>query len=197
MEPGKVDDVIYALQLARDKAIKITRTLALDRARHRDAIEAWPLVAEDEIRYVWPTIRDHLSRCGVLIGPSGIEIRPTTPGRRRRHGHHRAAAQQHHDHRREPHRDPGDFPHVPPIDDRACVWSGGTVPARPCHLKPWHTGRSHRNLACVFRCCCRRGYLRLAHEHAVDPWLPRTFEERHARRSLAEARRRLSGTSCG
>ncbi|MFI6098224.1 DEAD/DEAH box helicase family protein [Lentzea sp. NPDC051213] len=45
----------------------------------RDAVEASRLVAEDEIRYVWPTIRDHLGQCGVLIGPSGIEIRPYHP----------------------------------------------------------------------------------------------------------------------
>ncbi|NYH92949.1 DEAD/DEAH box helicase family protein [Actinopolymorpha rutila] len=49
----------------------------------RDAIEASPLAADrelkDEVFYVWPTIRDHLSRCGVLIGPSGVEIRPYHP----------------------------------------------------------------------------------------------------------------------
>ncbi|MEU7753770.1 helicase C-terminal domain-containing protein [Micromonospora sp. NPDC049171] len=49
----------------------------------RDAIAASPLVTDrrlkDEIRYVWPTVRDHLTQCGVLIGPSGIEIRPYHP----------------------------------------------------------------------------------------------------------------------
>ena len=49
----------------------------------RDAIEASPLVTDrelkDEMRYVWPTVRDHLTQCGVLIGPSGIEIRPYHP----------------------------------------------------------------------------------------------------------------------
>ncbi|KQV11420.1 MULTISPECIES: DEAD/DEAH box helicase family protein [unclassified Kitasatospora] len=49
----------------------------------RDAIEASPLVTDrelkDDVRYVWPTVRDHLAQCGVLIGPSGIEIRPYHP----------------------------------------------------------------------------------------------------------------------
>ncbi|WP_306368719.1 DEAD/DEAH box helicase family protein [Nocardiopsis sp. CC223A] len=45
----------------------------------RDAIEESPLIDKDEIKYVWPAVRDHLSRCGVLIGPSGIEIRPYHP----------------------------------------------------------------------------------------------------------------------
>jgi hypothetical protein len=63
----------------------------------RDAIEASPLIAEDrlkdetdevkaeakklrdEIKWVWPKVRDHLIQCGVLIGPSGIEIRPYHP----------------------------------------------------------------------------------------------------------------------
>ncbi|MBA0127286.1 DEAD/DEAH box helicase family protein [Haloechinothrix sp. YIM 98757] len=45
----------------------------------RDAIEASAFVDEDEIKYVWPTVREHLTRCGVLIGPSGIEIRPYHP----------------------------------------------------------------------------------------------------------------------
>jgi hypothetical protein len=60
----------------------------------RDAIEASPLVAaaslkdetdevkaevkklRDEIKWVWPKVREHVTHCGVLIGPSGIEIRP-------------------------------------------------------------------------------------------------------------------------
>ena len=63
----------------------------------RNAIEASPLVTEfalpdesdqvkaevkklrDEIKWVWPTVREHLAQCGVLIGPSGIEIRPYHP----------------------------------------------------------------------------------------------------------------------
>ncbi|MGW1438709.1 DEAD/DEAH box helicase family protein [Streptomyces griseus] len=49
----------------------------------RDAIEASPLVTDrvlkDEAMYVWPTVRDHLTQCGILIGPSGIEIRPYHP----------------------------------------------------------------------------------------------------------------------
>jgi hypothetical protein len=63
----------------------------------RDAIDASPLVADisvkgeadevkaevkklrDEIKWVWPKVREHLTKCGVLIGPSGIEIRPYHP----------------------------------------------------------------------------------------------------------------------
>jgi hypothetical protein len=45
----------------------------------RDAIESSPFVEDDEARWVWPTVRDHLNRCGVLIGPSGIEVRPYHP----------------------------------------------------------------------------------------------------------------------
>ncbi|WP_329159872.1 DEAD/DEAH box helicase family protein [Streptomyces sp. NBC_01717] len=49
----------------------------------RDAIEASPLVTDRELkyeaRYVWPSVRDHLTQCGILIGPSGIEIRPYHP----------------------------------------------------------------------------------------------------------------------
>lgn len=45
----------------------------------RDAVEASPYVGDKEIKYVWPKVRDHLSRCGVLVGPSGIEIRPYHP----------------------------------------------------------------------------------------------------------------------
>lgn len=47
--------------------------------RAREAIEASPYVQTKEAKYVWPTIRDHLGHCGVLIGPSGIEIRPYHP----------------------------------------------------------------------------------------------------------------------
>lgn len=45
----------------------------------RDAVEASRYVGDKEIEYVWPKVRDHLGRCGVLIGPSGIEIRPYHP----------------------------------------------------------------------------------------------------------------------
>lgn len=49
----------------------------------RDAIEASPLVTdrtlEEQMVYVWPAVRDHLTQSGVLIGPSGIEIRPYHP----------------------------------------------------------------------------------------------------------------------
>ncbi|MGW1974213.1 DEAD/DEAH box helicase family protein [Streptomyces sp. NPDC001889] len=49
----------------------------------RAAIEASRLVTDrelkDEAMYVWPTVRDHLTHCGILIGPSGIEIRPYHP----------------------------------------------------------------------------------------------------------------------
>ncbi|MHB1597069.1 MAG: DEAD/DEAH box helicase [Streptosporangiaceae bacterium] len=66
-------------------------------AAARDAIDASPLVADvavrgeteevkaevkklrDEIKWVWPKVREHLTRCGVLIGPSGIEVRPYHP----------------------------------------------------------------------------------------------------------------------
>jgi hypothetical protein len=33
----------------------------------------------DEIKWVWPKVREHVTHCGVLIGPSGIEIRPYHP----------------------------------------------------------------------------------------------------------------------
>ncbi|MCK9876968.1 DEAD/DEAH box helicase family protein [Frankia sp. Ag45/Mut15] len=45
----------------------------------RDAVEKSPFASDDEIKYVWPEVRDQLGRCGVLIGPSGIEIRPYHP----------------------------------------------------------------------------------------------------------------------
>ncbi|SEB29336.1 Type III restriction enzyme, res subunit [Rhodococcus pyridinivorans] len=47
--------------------------------RTRAAIESSPFIEKKEVKYVWPIIRDRLSRCGVLIGPSGIEIRPYHP----------------------------------------------------------------------------------------------------------------------
>ncbi|MFB7335246.1 DEAD/DEAH box helicase [Streptomyces adustus] len=49
----------------------------------RDIIEASPLVTDrdrkDNALYIWPAVRDHLTRCGILIGPSGIEISPYHP----------------------------------------------------------------------------------------------------------------------
>lgn len=45
----------------------------------RDTIESSPFVEDDEARWVWPAVRDHLNRCGVLIGSSAIEIRPYHP----------------------------------------------------------------------------------------------------------------------
>ncbi|WP_101789189.1 DEAD/DEAH box helicase family protein [Nonomuraea indica] len=34
---------------------------------------------KDEIKWAWPKVREYLTHCGVLIGPSGIEIRPYHP----------------------------------------------------------------------------------------------------------------------
>lgn len=45
----------------------------------RETIEGSQFVGTDEGRYVWPTVREHLTHCGVLIGPSAIEIRPYHP----------------------------------------------------------------------------------------------------------------------
>jgi hypothetical protein len=63
----------------------------------RDLIEMSPLVAgdkvknepadaqaeikklRDDVKWVWPKVREHLTHCGMLIGPSGIEIRPYHP----------------------------------------------------------------------------------------------------------------------
>lgn len=45
----------------------------------RDAVDASPFSNENEVKWVWPTVRERLDRCGVLIGPSGIEIRPYHP----------------------------------------------------------------------------------------------------------------------
>jgi hypothetical protein len=44
-----------------------------------DTIEQSPHVQDKEAKWVWPPVRDHLNRCGVLIGSSGIEIRPYHP----------------------------------------------------------------------------------------------------------------------
>lgn len=35
--------------------------------------------ADDAIKYVWGTVQGNLTRCGVLIGPSSVEIRPYHP----------------------------------------------------------------------------------------------------------------------
>jgi hypothetical protein len=56
----------------------------------RDAIESSPFVEDDEARWVWPAVRDHLNRCGVLIGSSGIEIRPYHPPTSLNHGYSQA-----------------------------------------------------------------------------------------------------------
>ena len=48
----------------------------------RDTIEASPFVEDDEVRWVWPAVRDHLNRCGVLIGSSGSRSGRTTRRRR-------------------------------------------------------------------------------------------------------------------
>lgn len=45
----------------------------------RAAIEKSSYVEDKEFRYVWPRVREHLGHCGVLIGSSGIEIRPYHP----------------------------------------------------------------------------------------------------------------------
>ncbi len=44
-----------------------------------DAIGASSYVQDDDLRYVWPDVRGRLARCGVLIGPTTIEIRPYHP----------------------------------------------------------------------------------------------------------------------
>lgn len=36
-------------------------------------------VVSDDLRWVWPEVRGRLARCGVLIGPTAIEIRPYHP----------------------------------------------------------------------------------------------------------------------
>ncbi|HTS99362.1 MAG TPA: hypothetical protein VMI33_22355 [Streptosporangiaceae bacterium] len=45
----------------------------------RDAISQSAYAEDRDVRYTWPTVRDHLNRSGVLIGSSGIEIRPYHP----------------------------------------------------------------------------------------------------------------------
>jgi hypothetical protein len=44
-----------------------------------DAITDSPYASDADAKYVWPAIRDNLTRCGVLIGPSAVEIRPYHP----------------------------------------------------------------------------------------------------------------------
>ncbi|MGH3874877.1 MAG: DEAD/DEAH box helicase [Pseudonocardiaceae bacterium] len=45
----------------------------------RDEIERSAYATDNDIKWVWPRVRDHLNRCGVLIGSSGIEMRPYHP----------------------------------------------------------------------------------------------------------------------
>ncbi|GAA4969527.1 DEAD/DEAH box helicase [Kineococcus glutinatus] len=45
----------------------------------RDAISDSPYAEEAEIKHVWRTVQAHLTRCGVLIGSSAVEIRPYHP----------------------------------------------------------------------------------------------------------------------
>lgn len=45
----------------------------------RAAISQSAYADDREVRYTWPRVRDYLNRCGVLIGSSGIEIRPYHP----------------------------------------------------------------------------------------------------------------------
>lgn len=45
----------------------------------RAAIEQSAYVEDGEMKYVWPRIRENLNHCGVLIGSSGVEIRPYHP----------------------------------------------------------------------------------------------------------------------
>ncbi|KMV18296.1 hypothetical protein ACT17_11715 [Mycolicibacterium conceptionense] len=56
----------------------------------RAEIEASPYIDDKEIKYVWPKVRDYLTRCGVLIGPSGIEVRPYHPPTTLNAGYHQA-----------------------------------------------------------------------------------------------------------
>jgi hypothetical protein len=43
------------------------------------AIERSGFAEQDEARFVWPELRGRLTRCGVLIAPAAIEIRPYHP----------------------------------------------------------------------------------------------------------------------
>lgn len=45
----------------------------------RDAINSSDFADDKDARYVWPTVREHLTRCGVLIGSSAVEIRAYHP----------------------------------------------------------------------------------------------------------------------
>src|SRR6266568_4161646 len=44
----------------------------------------------ESARFVWPRVRPHLPACGVLIGPSAIEIRPYHPPTQTLPGYHKA-----------------------------------------------------------------------------------------------------------
>ena len=44
-----------------------------------DAIHDSRFVADGDAEYAWRQIREHLTRCGVLIGSSAIEVRPYHP----------------------------------------------------------------------------------------------------------------------
>ena len=44
-----------------------------------DAVTDSPYSTDDDIKYIWRTVQSNLSRCGVLIGPSAVEIRPYHP----------------------------------------------------------------------------------------------------------------------
>jgi len=60
----------------------------LDEARA--AIENSEYAKEKEFKWVWPKVRDHLARCGVLIGSTSIEIRPYHPPTALNFGYSRA-----------------------------------------------------------------------------------------------------------
>ena len=47
-------------------------------------------VRSDDVRWVWPEVRGRLARCGVLIGPTAIEIRPYHPPTQTLAGYSRA-----------------------------------------------------------------------------------------------------------
>lgn len=44
-----------------------------------DAIDSSPFVTSGDGQFVWTQMRQRLERCGVLIGPSAIEVRPYLP----------------------------------------------------------------------------------------------------------------------
>lgn len=45
----------------------------------RDCIQESAIVSDSESRYIWPRVRDHLSKCCVIVSPTAIEIRPYLP----------------------------------------------------------------------------------------------------------------------